>query len=242
MNYSTALLLKSLWHSRMTSGKPMIRRNSQWLSAAPSPGFSIPSRPNWSNTMQEKQVNPRSQPSPPPASNAGDANGVLDRIVEQQGKVIVHDDETGAMAMWDEAAVAVRCNFNDDTPAGRQLGSKLRMKADQKLQDVVGAELKVVYFLAHAAQVTSFVDGEIVEKIRLAMLLTDGAVVDTMSSPFVKGFAYVALRAGPGPWDPPILFETRKVPLSGGRSYFVCCEKLLMQPDGQDGKAKGKKA
>lgn len=126
--------------------------------------------------------------------------------------------------MWDETSTRLRCSVEDSTPAGRQLVSRLFLKADRKMVDVVGSPLPVRNFLAHAVEIADLNTGEMLNKIRLCLDLDDGTTVDTMSASFVKGFAYLAGKFGKGPWDPCLMIVAKSIPGKKPTGYLVCFE------------------
>jgi hypothetical protein len=149
--------------------------------------------------------------SPPPNGNPQPLNPVT-----------IEDDDI--LTQWDNSATRLRCSIDDSTPAGRQLVSRLFLKADKPMADAIGAVMPVKNFLAHACTVADLNTGELIQKIRLCLMLDDGTTVDTMSAPFIKGFAYLANRFGVGPWDPCLMIEAKKLAGKKPGGYYVCFE------------------
>lgn len=143
----------------------------------------------------------------------------------------VHEEsDSGIMARWSEAAIAVVTNIKQDTPKGRALATRCLASADLKTRNVVGQKIAATHFFAHTVEVTNTDTGEISKKVRVVLLLIDGRTVSTTSKACVRCLSVIAQHTKGKEWNPPIVLEVREFPTDNGQSYCDMREVAADEP------------
>lgn len=143
---------------------------------------------------------------------------------------------------WDASSSVLRSGIDPTDPRGRALITQAFSKADKGIRNVAGTRIAVVNFVAHVVTLLDKQTFEVVQKIRLVMMLEDSTTVSTVSEPCVKTFAFISHYAGKCPWSPPIILEVKEVATEGGKSYCtlkeIYTEPATQPPPAKNGKAK----
>jgi hypothetical protein len=133
---------------------------------------------------------------------------------------LVHEEsDSGIMARWSDAAIAVVTNIQQQTPKGRAIATRCLASADLKTRNVVGQQIRATHFFAHTVEITNTDTGEITKKVRVVLVLEDGRTVSTTSKACVRCLSVIAQATKGKAWDPPIILEVREFPTEDGRSY-----------------------
>jgi Phage Single-stranded DNA-binding protein len=145
------------------------------------------------------------------------------------------------MARWDAGAQAVRTSIQISTPRGRALVSRCMETADLGIRNAAGQTWEIVDYYAHVVDLEIEDTGEVVTKIRLVMVCTDGKTISTVSEPCIKAFAFLASCYGQGPWNPPILIRVKENKGKRGHTYCTLSEvERVEQASVVGGKRNGK--
>jgi hypothetical protein len=148
---------------------------------------------------------------------------------------ILEDESERLMMSWTRGTTIAHTNLDQSGPAGRVMVSRALATADLRTRSVVGQTIKVIGYVAHVAQLTDKITGEISNKMRVVLFLDDGRTLSTMSAGCVRLVQYLGVTLGRQKWDPPILIETREFPLPEGKSY---CDMREVMPTSETPPAK----
>lgn len=170
-------------------------------------------------------------PTTPPKDEPAQADEeLLDKIMEEESERL--------MMSWTRGTAIAHTNLDQTGPAGRVMVTRALATADIRTRQVVGQTIKVVGYVAHVAQLTDKITGEVSNKMRVVLFLEDGRTLSTMSAGCVRLVQYLGVTLGRQKWEPPILIETREFPLPEGKSY---CDMREVMPDSEtDAKPKRK--
>lgn len=144
----------------------------------------------------------------------------------------VKDHGESFVATWTRAALAVATSVPNDHPHKRALISQFLETADKPIGEYVGQTIQVVHFMAHEVQLPDMATGELVDKVRIVMKLADGTTTDCFSPSFMKGFRWLAVQLGDGPWDPPLQLKIKSHKAKIAGVYYTCSEAYDDVPKG----------
>lgn len=163
----------------------------------------------------------------PPTTTNSPSEEPGDDAEPQKPKELLHiksEDHDGLLVTWDQTATHMRTSIDVTQPGARAKISQCLENADATFTNAVGKVIDVVDFFAHVTDSPPDMNGEISPKWRLVLMLADGTTLSTWSQPAVKGFAFVANQAGPGPWNPPLQFRIRVNNKGQGQKYYTVSE------------------
>jgi len=141
---------------------------------------------------------------------------------EKPGEVFETHD--ALLMQWDRSASAIRTSLDPQTQRGRALITQCLEAADHGIAELGNQVVEVSDFFAHIGELENPATGEMEPKTRCVLVLKDGRRVSTWSPSAIKGFAFLANLAGPGPWNPPLKIRIRLCKGKSGFNYATISE------------------
>lgn len=141
--------------------------------------------------------------------------------------VITEKDDRGVVAFNDNPN-AVVTNMDITGPKGRAMVTRTLASCNHRTRDVVGRVLRVIGFVAHNACVIDNKTGEVIDRQRAVLVLSNGEYVSTMSSGVIRTLSFLASSMNQGAWDPPLNLMIMSHPGANGTSY---CDMVELDDD-----------
>lgn len=93
------------------------------------------------------------------------------------------------------------------TPAGRSAMYRAMMSPSKGIKDVVNTTIELSDVLVHRAQFTKEDTGELVDTLRIVLILADGSTIACMSQGIAKSLAIYCACFTPPPWPRGVQFR-----------------------------------